>query len=425
MTRPASFNKIWGYEALQIADENNEKTQEFMRSGWEGGSDKKAPSASVQNYHMQKTDQALQEVERQGYLSWRSDVPYSKGARVFFHGSTFHALKDNQDVEPQGSRDNNVWYLIPVQVYPTRYDRVEGLGTAATSAAQTNTSVWAQDANSDALVKERTLASVISWANGWFTGLGTASTRNVFFGGGKSIEDFPYDSSLLSDMDAICVLRDSLVSRINKKQDISALGTAAYSNVQTNVNIDDQDWKSEALVKEKTIALFRDYLQAIVSKYGSVVTQNVFHGKSKDSIWDYPYDSSLAPDMDAISSLRDGLNNLILDIKNSLKGGAHAEIQSNANIWSQEYGKGRLALEETVAGLRDWSYGNLVGKVRIIDAGAGTMYPGAMYGDNAGEVITRLQIKGQVTGSDANQISVGTLQYLIAGNWITVERVKP
>ena len=135
MTRPASFNKIWGYEALQIADENNEKTQEFMRSGWEGGSDKKAPSASVQNYHMQKTDQALQEVERQGYLSWRSDVPYSKGARVFFHGSTFHALKDNQDVEPQGSRDNNVWYLIPVQVYPTRYESVEGLGTAATHAA--------------------------------------------------------------------------------------------------------------------------------------------------------------------------------------------------------------------------------------------------------------------------------------------------
>ncbi|BBG29953.1 hypothetical protein [Zymobacter palmae] len=136
MTRPAAFNKIWGYEALQITDENNEKTQEFMRTGWEGGSDKKAPSASVQNYHMQKTDQALQEVERQGCLSWRNDVPYSKGARVFFHGSTFHALKDNQDVEPQGSRDNGIWYLLPVQVYPTRYDSVEGLGTAAKHNAE-------------------------------------------------------------------------------------------------------------------------------------------------------------------------------------------------------------------------------------------------------------------------------------------------
>ena len=136
MTRPASFNKTWGYEALQIADENNEKTQEFMRTGWEGGSDKKAPSASVQNYHMQKTDQALQEIERQGYLSWRNDVPYSKGARVFFHGSTFHALKDNQDIEPQGSRDNGVWYLIPVQVYPTRYGNVEGLKSAATHDAE-------------------------------------------------------------------------------------------------------------------------------------------------------------------------------------------------------------------------------------------------------------------------------------------------
>ncbi|WP_414501727.1 hypothetical protein [Zymobacter sp. IVIA_5232.4 C2] len=136
MTRPAAFNKIWGYEALQITDENNEKTQEFMRTGWEGGSDKKAPSASVQNYHMQKTDQALQEIERQGCLSWRNDVPYSKGARVFFHGSTFHAQKDNQDVEPQGSRDNGIWYLLPVHVYPTRYDSVEGLGTAAKHNAE-------------------------------------------------------------------------------------------------------------------------------------------------------------------------------------------------------------------------------------------------------------------------------------------------
>ena len=298
------------------------------------------------------------------------------------------------------------------------------LKSAAFHTAQTNVDIWAQDANSDALVKERTLASAILWANGWFTGLGTASTRNIFFGAGKKIEEFEYDSSLLSDMDTICVLRDSLVSRINNKADIKSLGTAAYSNVQTNVNIDDQVWQSEAIVKEKTIAIFRDYLQAIVSKYGNIVAQNIFHGKSKNSIWDYPYDSSLTPDMDAISSLRDGLNDLILDIKNSLKGGAHAEIQSNANIWSQEYGKGRLALEETVAGLRDWSYGNLVGKVRIIDMGKGTMYPGAPYGDNDGEVITRLQIKGQVSGSDANQISVGVVQYLIAGNWITVERVK-
>lgn len=298
------------------------------------------------------------------------------------------------------------------------------LGSAAYFDAQTNTSMWEQDANSNALVKERTLASAISWADGWFKGLGTASTRNIFFGAGKTIEDFKYDSSLLSDMDAICVLRDSLVSRINQKQDTSALGTAAYSDAQTNVNIDDQDWKSEALVKEKTIALFRDYFQGIISKYGSIVAQNVFHGKSKDSIWDYPYDSSLTPDMDAICSLRDAQNNLTNAVKDSLKGGAYTDIQTNPNIWSQEYGKNRLALEETIATLRDYLYGNFVGKVRIVDMGKGTMFPGAPYGENAGEVVTRLQINGQVNGSESNQISVGVVQYLIAGNWITVDRVR-
>lgn len=166
MTRPAAFNKIWGYEALQITDENNEKTQEFMRTGWEGGSDKKAPSASVQNYHMQKTDQALQEIERQGYLSWRNDVPYVKGARVFFHGSTFHALKDNQDVEPQGSRDNGVWYLLPVQVYPARYDSVEGLGTAAKHNAEDF------DAMGSAKAVQQVLDQMIN-------SLGTAAKKNI------------------------------------------------------------------------------------------------------------------------------------------------------------------------------------------------------------------------------------------------------
>ena len=217
MTRPAAFNKIWGYEALQIADENNEKTQEFMRTGWEGGSDKKAPSASVQNYHMQKTDQALQEVERQGYLSWRNDVPYSKGARVFFHGSTFHALKDNQDVEPQGSRDNGVWYLLPVQVYPSRYDKIEGLGSAAThDASDFDLSGSAADAKNAAIAASNQ----------------RDSSRRVGFIGGDKLNPYVehWDGS---NSTIIGVARSDWVSDLSKSVDtrFGKLGSASTKDV--------------------------------------------------------------------------------------------------------------------------------------------------------------------------------------------------
>ena len=126
MTRPASFNKTWAenVDPSQYSDESSESTQSFMNSGWEGGSDKKAPSAKTQNYMMRKVDLSLQEAERQGMLSWRNDVPYPAGARTWFHGSVFIALKDNVNVEPQGGSDNQTWFLQPVSNYPATWDNV-------------------------------------------------------------------------------------------------------------------------------------------------------------------------------------------------------------------------------------------------------------------------------------------------------------
>lgn len=130
MTRPASFNITWANAGQQVAGEGDAKTQEFMKTGWEGGSDKKPLHAPTQNYHMQKTDLALQEIERQGLLSWRNDMPYQKDARVFWHCSMFQALKDTTGIEPQGAGDNGTWYLVPIQNYPSSYDSLKGLGTA-------------------------------------------------------------------------------------------------------------------------------------------------------------------------------------------------------------------------------------------------------------------------------------------------------
>lgn len=138
MTRPASFNKIWAdkVDPSQYADETTSETQGFMNSGWEGGSDKKAPLAKTQNYMMKKHDLAMQEIERQGFLSWRSDVPYAKGARVFYSGSIFHALQDNTNVQPQGANDTHVWYLVPTQSYPSNYEIISGIKSAAQHAAE-------------------------------------------------------------------------------------------------------------------------------------------------------------------------------------------------------------------------------------------------------------------------------------------------
>lgn len=126
MTRPASFNNTWAenVDPGQYADESTDTTIGFMKTGWEGGSDKKAPSAKTQNYHMRKHDLAMQESERQGMLSWRSDVPYPAGARTWWHGNVFIAISDNQGVEPQGGNDNGIWFLSPVKNYPATWSNI-------------------------------------------------------------------------------------------------------------------------------------------------------------------------------------------------------------------------------------------------------------------------------------------------------------
>lgn len=134
MSRPASFNKTWGenVDPGQYNDETTSETQGFIKTGWEGGSDKKAPSAKTQNYMMRKVDLSMQEVERQGMLSWRNDVPYSAGARTWWHGNVFIARSSNTNVEPQGGSDNNIWYLAPVGTYPTTWDGVSNKPDTAT-----------------------------------------------------------------------------------------------------------------------------------------------------------------------------------------------------------------------------------------------------------------------------------------------------
>jgi len=141
MTRPASYNRVWAEDATsdQMGGETTTADQGVIEQGWVGSASAEPPTARMQNYWQIRVDMGLQEIEQQGFLSWRSDVPYKKASLVYYAGYLFQANSANTNITPQGASDNNIWSFIQPGNWPTTPDSFTGTlpiakgGTGATN----------------------------------------------------------------------------------------------------------------------------------------------------------------------------------------------------------------------------------------------------------------------------------------------------
>lgn len=129
MSRPSSYNRPWGHGADpdQMGGESASADQSVITAGWVGRVNAVPPTARMQNYWQARVDLGLQEIERQGFLSWRVDVPYTVGAMVSYAGNFFQALSANSGIAPQGSKDVGIWSLIRPGKWPTSTDSITGV----------------------------------------------------------------------------------------------------------------------------------------------------------------------------------------------------------------------------------------------------------------------------------------------------------
>jgi hypothetical protein len=129
MTRPASYSRVWAEDATsdQMGGETTTADQGVIEQGWVGSASAEPPTARMQNYWQARVDMGLQEIEQQGFLSWRSDVPYKKASLVYYAGYLFQANSANTNITPQGASDNNTWSLIQPGNWPTTPDSFTGI----------------------------------------------------------------------------------------------------------------------------------------------------------------------------------------------------------------------------------------------------------------------------------------------------------
>ncbi|TDV61253.1 pyocin knob domain-containing protein [Pseudomonas sp. LP_7_YM] len=129
MTRPASYNRVWAEDAAadQMGGESATADQSVIEEGWVGSATAEPPTARMQNYWQIRVDLGLQELERQGCLSWRGDVAYRAGAFVFYASNLFQAISANTGITPQGAGDVGIWSLLRPGQWPTTVDHVSGV----------------------------------------------------------------------------------------------------------------------------------------------------------------------------------------------------------------------------------------------------------------------------------------------------------
>lgn len=214
MTRPASYNRVWAGSAAsdQMGGESTTDDQTVIRDGWIGTATASPPTARMQNYWQIRVDLGLQEIERQGFLSWRSDVAYQIGVVVSYAGYLFQAFSANTGITPQGSSDIGIWSLIQPGKWPTTTDNITGTlsvtkgGTGGTTQATARAGIAAaaSGANSD-ITSISGLTTALSVSQGG-TGATTPGVARTNLGLGNSatynVQSSPYDGTL----GAICTV---------------------------------------------------------------------------------------------------------------------------------------------------------------------------------------------------------------------------
>jgi hypothetical protein len=79
------FNTRWaqGVESEDSLNSFKAPNNDRLLTGWEGGQDKDAPPAGQENWWHNRVDSALQDVERQGAMTWHPLAVYGAGAPCY------------------------------------------------------------------------------------------------------------------------------------------------------------------------------------------------------------------------------------------------------------------------------------------------------------------------------------------------------
>lgn len=125
-----NFNNLWA--SNPDPDQFEPVPANIFEKGWEGGADKPLPQAKWENWWHRRADLALQQIERQGVLSYMLDVPYAQGAPVqASNGTRYLSLTDaNEGNDPTLDVEQQFW--LPYAVNGRATTELHGLVRFAT-----------------------------------------------------------------------------------------------------------------------------------------------------------------------------------------------------------------------------------------------------------------------------------------------------
>lgn len=113
------FNDVWANAPTNPGNDASfiEPRAVIFDTGWEGGADKDAPKAGEQNWWQNRADNALQNLERYGVMTWDTDAIYSAGAPVRATDDNYYESLANANTGNDPVSTSAYWRLIGPSLY--------------------------------------------------------------------------------------------------------------------------------------------------------------------------------------------------------------------------------------------------------------------------------------------------------------------
>lgn len=116
MARIEAFNNKWA--------SNGDKTPfanfvQRARTGWEDGQDKDAPLSGIQNAWQARVDDALQDIERYGAMSYSAAAVYQIGAPTYASDNQFYESITANNTGNDPVTTSGFWRLIGTSLFST------------------------------------------------------------------------------------------------------------------------------------------------------------------------------------------------------------------------------------------------------------------------------------------------------------------